>query len=131
VLVDHLDEGQARESQFLATAVDPLVREIVYAVEPRDAYRVANGIPGCLVDALDWLPHGGGLYTAWQELLDLFETGKTPIPDADAALRQAATEWLARQGNPTAASIEAWLERTQTSIKKLLDRDGTFWSPND
>ncbi len=100
-------------------------------MEPWGAYDVVNVIPDTLVDALDWMPHGGSLYSTWAELTDLFETGKTPIPDAHTALRQAATDWLARPGEPTAAYIEIWLERTQLEIKRLVARDGTFWGPKE
>lgn len=36
-----------------------------------------------------------------------------------------------RSGAPTDASIEAWLERTRTSVNRLSDRDGTFWGPKE
>ena len=121
------DHDEERESQLLSTQVDPLARAILDAVEPWDAYRMANDIPSSFLEALAWMPHGGSLYKTWAELTDLFETGKTPIPYAHAALRQAATDWLARQGEPTSASIEMWLERTQTSLNALVDRDGDFW----
>ena len=113
----------------MAAAIDPFARQILDAVEPWDAYHAANGIPGSLVDALESLPHGGSLYRAWAELTDLFESGTTPVSDAHAVLRQAATDWLAGPGDPTDASIEVWLERTQASVNVLFDRDGTFWDP--
>ncbi len=89
------ESDQARESSFVAAAVDPLVQRVLDAAEPWAAYDVAFTIPGALLDALDWMPHGGALYAAWAELTDLFEGGKTPIPEAHAALRRAATRWLA------------------------------------
>lgn len=121
------DHDEERESQLLSTQVDPLARAVLDAVEPWDAYRMANDIPSSFLEALAWMPHGGSLYKTWAELTDLFETGKTPISEAHAALRQAATDWLARPGEPTSASIEMWLERTQTSLNELVDRDGDFW----
>jgi hypothetical protein len=125
------DRDQAGESLFLTTVLDPLVQEVLDAVEPWGAYDVANRIPGALMDSLDWLPHGGRLYTAWMELTDLFETGRTPIPDAHTALRRPATDWLARPGEPTGASIAMWLEQTQLEIERINDRDGTFWGPKE
>jgi hypothetical protein len=121
------DQDQERESQLLSTEIDPLAQAILDSVLPRDAYEAVNEIPGRLLDALDWLPHGGALYRAWAELADLFETGKTPIPDAHAALRQAASDWLARPEDSTGASVEMWLERAQTLTHRLFDRDGDFW----
>jgi hypothetical protein len=121
------DQDEERESRLLSTEVDPVVRAVLDAADPWDAYKAANDIPDSLVDELDWMPHGGSLYTAWAELTDLFETGKTPIPDAHAALRQAATSWLARTGQPTAAFLEMWLERTRASINAVVLRDGNFW----
>lgn len=122
------EQNQARESRFVAAAIDPLARQIVDAAEPWAAYDAALSIPGALLDALDWMPHGA-IYNAWQELTDLFETGKTPLPDAHAALRHAATEWLARPGEPTEALLDCWLEQTQASTARLFRRDGDFWTP--
>jgi hypothetical protein len=95
------DEDAQREARLLSTQVDPLVRVVLDADDPGDAYRAASGIPDALVGALEWMPHGGSLYTTWAETTDLFETGKTPITDAHAALRRAATDWFARSGDPT------------------------------
>ncbi|AEI11046.1 hypothetical protein [Cellulomonas gilvus] len=125
-MADDLDE--ARETQFLATAIDPLARKILDATDPWDAYDTAGRILGSLVDDIHWLPHGGNLYTVWAELIDLFETGETPIPAALAVLRQAATDWLGRPVALTTEFIETWSERTQMAANDLFDRDGTFWS---
>ncbi|MEV4141295.1 hypothetical protein AB0J72_55160 [Dactylosporangium sp. NPDC049742] len=121
------DRDEERESQLLSTEIDPLAQAILDSVQPWDAYEVALEIPGRLLDALDWLPHGGALYGAWAELADLFETGKTPIPDAHDAVRQASTDWLARPEDDTGASVETWLERAQTLTHRPVDRDGDFW----
>ncbi|WP_433088896.1 hypothetical protein ACQP1P_21900 [Dactylosporangium sp. CA-052675] len=121
------DQDQERESQLLSAEIDPLAQAILDAAQPWDAYKVAVNIPGRFLDASDWLPHGGPLYRAWAELADLFETGKTPVADAHAALRQAATDWLARPEDSTAASVAMWLERAQTLTNRLFDRDGDFW----
>ena len=77
----------------------------------------------------DWpeLPHGGGIYVTWAELTDLYDTGKTPIADAHAALRQAATNWLERPDLPTEAFIENWLKETVSVTRSLVDRDGNWW----
>lgn len=121
------DQDDERESRLLSTDVDPVVRAILEALDPWDAYKAANDIPDSLVDELDWMPHGGSLYTTWAELTDLFETGKTPIPDAHAVLRRAATSWPTRTGEPTGASLEIWLEQTEASINAVVHRDGDFW----
>jgi len=75
---------------------------------------------------LDWMPQGGAIYTAWAELTDLYDTEKTPIEDAYAALRQATADWLDRPGPPTGRFVNGWLERTQRVIRFLFDRDGGF-----
>ncbi|WP_433200622.1 hypothetical protein ACQP00_29105 [Dactylosporangium sp. CS-047395] len=121
------DQDEERESQLLATEIDPLAQAILDSVQPWDAYEAALEIPGRLQGALDWLPHGGALYGAWADLADLFETGKTPIADAHGALRQAATDWLARSEDDTGAPVETWLEGAQTLTHRLTDRDGDFW----
>lgn len=117
------DPSHDRELLLLGAAVDPIAQQVLEAQEPWDAYNLANTIPSTLVETLDWLPLGGRLYTTWAELTDLFENGKTPIPDAHAALRQAAADWLSRTGP---AGSESWLERTQAATRDLFDRDGTF-----
>lgn len=123
----NVDDEQVLESQLLATVVDPLVRAIAEAVEPWDAYRAAVGICDSFVDEVDWMPHGGSLYATWAELTDLFDTGKTPLPDAHRVLTQAATAWLDRSGEPSPEFLAAWLERAQDSIGALVRRDGDFW----
>lgn len=121
------NQDQERESRLLSTEVDPLVRLVLDAADPWDAYKAANNIPDFLVDALDWMPHGGALYTTWSELTDLFEAGTTSIADAHAALRQAATDWAAASGRRSEGTLEMWIERTKASISELVERDGDFW----
>ncbi|MAO80548.1 hypothetical protein [uncultured Nocardioides sp.] len=123
----NVDGEQARESQLLATVVDPLVRAINEAAEHWDAYRAAVGIGDSFVDEMDWMPHGGSLYATWAELTDLFDTGKTPLADAHRVLTQAATAWLDRSGEPSPEFLAAWLERAQDSISALVRQDGDFW----
>jgi hypothetical protein len=124
----HQDETQERELTLLREAVDPLVQDALAAAGPWDAYSVAIGIPSTLVEALDWLPHGGRLYTGWSELTDLFETGKTKVPTAHAVLQGAANAWLAASPNRTSEALEAWLTRTEPLIRHAFERDGSFWS---
>ena len=116
----NVDGEQARESQLLATVVDPLVRAINEAAEHWDAYRAAVGIGDSFVDEMDWMPHGVSLYATWAELTDLFDTGKTPLADAHRVLTQAATAWLDRSGEPSPEFLAAWLERAQDSISALV-----------
>jgi hypothetical protein len=82
-----------------------------------------------MIDYLDWGPHGGAVFVAWADLEDLYDTGKTPIPDAHAALRQAATGWLARPSGPImAAYIEDWIVDAGRTASAVIERDGGFWS---
>ena len=121
------DSEQARESQLLATAVDPLARAVVEATEPWDAYRAAVGVGDSFVDEVEWMPHGGSLYTTWAGLADLFETGKTPLADAHRVLKQAAVDWLDRPGEPSQEFVTAWLAKAQNAADSLVHRDGYFW----
>jgi len=69
----------------------------------------------------------GARVLAWADLEDLYETGKTPIPNAHAALRQAATDWLARPSVPNqAAYIETWIAQARESVSAVIKRDGGF-----
>ena len=73
--------------------------------------------------------HGGAVFIAWADLEDLYETGKTPIPDAHAALRQAAIDWLARPSVPNmAAYIEKWIAEADQIATAFVERDGGFWT---
>lgn len=120
-------DEQTRESEIFAQRIDPIAVEVISATDPRDAYRAATGISDALVEDLHWLPHGGRMYKAWAELADLYETGKTPIPDAHAALQRAASEWLNRAESPTEAFIEKWVVEANDAARALVDRDGNFW----
>lgn len=83
-----------REWALFTQSVDPHARTVIAAAKPWDAYDAALRIPGALLDDWAWLPYGGVIYTAWAQLADLYETGKTPILDAHTALRRAAEAWL-------------------------------------
>lgn len=75
-----------------------------------EAYESVASMRSAMLDYLEWGPHGGEVFAAWADLEDLYATGKTPISDAHAALRQAATTWLARPSHPQAAAyIEKWI----------------------
>ena len=118
---------QARESELYGQKLDPIARKILTAEDPWDAYRIAGEAPGQLLHELEWLPHGGAVYICWAELADVFETGKTPIPDAYAALRRAASAWLDRSGLQGADDIEQWIELAGAEVGVLLRRDGDLW----
>jgi hypothetical protein len=121
-----LDE-HGRELLLLSTTVDPGAQAILDAVDPWKAYWAAMDISGALSDAVLWMPHGGALYIAWTELSDLYETGKTSIPDAHAALRRASNDWLAVSTNRTGPALKAWVARTEALVGKIFERDGDFW----
>lgn len=123
--VDTANDEDARDGAFLSQVVDPGARRILEASDPWQAYRVANDTYPALLD--HDLPHSGALYVAWAELTDLFETGKTPVPDAHAALRRAAAEWLRRPGPATATHAERWIKYASDQVRYLSDRDGDFW----
>ena len=107
--------------------MDSFVRAALDAEDPWDAYNSVVELRGALSDELDWLPHGGKVFMAWANLEDLYETGKTPIPDAHDAPRQAASEWLARPLGPNRAYIENWVASTGRAVKFFIERDGDFW----
>lgn len=107
--------------------IDPIARDVLAAGDPWEAYRAAGMVGAALSDDLDRHSQVGGIYVAWGELLDLYETGKTPIPDAHAALRQAAIDWLAGPKVPDGSWLERWSASTARAVRALVDRDGDFW----
>jgi hypothetical protein len=122
---------QEREWAFFSESIDPLVRELLALDDAWDAYDRATMVPGLLIDtapggALE-LPHAGGVYVAWSELADMFETGKTPIPDAHATLRLAAARWLDRPAEPNASFIEQWISDASDAVQARFSRDGDWW----
>ena len=116
-----------RESEFFSHEVGPIAQEILDTDDPWDAYRASNRVSDALIGGLSWLPHGGAVYRGWAELTDLYETGKTPISDAHAALRRAAADWLAMSIARDASTIDEWIAKAATSVGDLVARDGDFW----
>ena len=104
---------------------DPMAHDVVRAVEPWDAYRAALGY-GAFLDDPD-LPHGGGLYVAWAELTDLFETGKTDDATAHALLRAAVLDWLRRPNLPDSGWVEGWIDKVRGAVSNQFRADGDFW----
>jgi len=125
--VDKRSSEQQRESELLSGGIDPIAREVLDLDDPWDAYHAAHRVEGALPEDWPELPHGGATYVAWAGLTDLYDTGKTPIADAHAALRKAASNWFERPGLPTGAFIENWLEETAAAVRSLVDRDGDWW----
>ncbi len=121
------DVKQARASERYRQLVDPVAVEVLVATDPWDAYRTANKVPNQLAVDLEWLPHGGSVYVAWAELTDSYETGKTPIADAHAVLRQAASAWLDRPGLPDGQHVERWVREATATLHSLFLCDGDFW----
>lgn len=119
------DDG--RQARFLGEKVDPIAQRVVDCADPWEAYHAAGGVSGALADGLDWMPQGGDIYVAWEELTDLYDAGKAPVAEAHAALRQAASDWLDRPTPPGETFIEGWLSRTHNVIRSLVDRHGDFW----
>jgi hypothetical protein len=110
--------------------MDPFVRAVLDAEDPWGAYEAVASMRSAMIDYLEWGPHGGAVFVAWADLEDLYDTGKTPIPDAHAALRQAASDWLDRPSVPdeVAAYIEGWIAQTGRVASAIIDRDGGFWN---
>ncbi|WP_323101777.1 hypothetical protein [Intrasporangium sp. YIM S08009] len=124
-----MDRSQSelrRESEFFSRQIAPIAQQILEATDAWAAYRAGNKISDALVDDLSWLPHGGDVYRGWAELTDLYETGKTPIIDAHAALRKAAVDWL-DMSYARDATIDEWIGNTATTVNELAGRDGDFW----
>ncbi len=119
----------ASEWQFFERDIDPLVRELLSQADPWEAYRRGLAVSDLMTDTEPGgsfsLPHAGGVYSAWGSLTDLYDTGKTPISDAHAALRRAAEEWLPLV--PDAAFIEHWMSEAGPATGELFDRDGNWW----
>lgn len=124
-------DDRAREWAFFTEVIDPVVRDVLALDDAWEAYRRTNDLSGLLTDTSpggSWdLPHSGTVYVAWAELTDLYETGRTPIPDAHAALRQAAARWLDRPAESTSDFIEQWVSEASQAVGAMYDRDGNWW----
>lgn len=114
---------------FFREVMDPFVRTIVDAEDPWEGYSAVVSMRGAMLDYLEWGPNGGSVFTAWADLEDLYETGKAPIPDAHAALRRAAAEWLARPSTASSDFVGTWVKRANGTVAALVERDGGFWTP--
>lgn len=131
VVVSNPSDELEREWAFFNQVIDPLVREVLALDDAWAAYRRANEMYDLLSDPSpggSWeFPHSGSVYVAWAELTDLFETGKTPIQEAHAALRLAAKRWLDRPAGPNARFIEQWVSDVSEATGTLFERDGDWW----
>ena len=125
-------EDLEREWAFLGRTADPLVRELLALDDPWEAYERGNHLSDLMTDTelggSFELPHAGSIYVAWAELTDVYETGVTPIADAHAALRLAATRWLDRPAEPSARFIEEWATDARRTAGELFARDGDWWN---
>lgn len=124
------DDDAVREESYFREVMDPFVRAVLDADDAWEAYESVASMRSAMIDYLDWGPHGGAVFVAWANLEDLYDTGKTPIPDAHAALRQAAADWLARPSGPyeVAAYIESWIAQARRTASAIIERDGGFWT---
>lgn len=95
--------------------------------DPWEAYEQAGFVSGAINREMLELPNGGALYVSWAELQDVFETGKTPIPEAHAALRRASELWLRRPEAPSAGFLSEWLDFARQEAGFFFDRDGDCW----
>jgi hypothetical protein len=126
-----VDGDAVREATFFREVLDPRVRATLDVDDPWEAYESVVSMRSAMTDYLDWGPHGGAVFVAWADLQDLYETGKTPIPDAHAALRQTAIDWLARLSAPDAAAyLEEWIDQAGRTTSAIIERDGGFWTPS-
>jgi hypothetical protein len=116
-----------REWDLFREEIDPICLRVLEARDPWDSYGAACDCLG--VGLLDeWLPHGGGVYVAWAELTDLFETGKTNVDVAHNVLRRAAEQWLQRPPSPSVEFIEEWVQQTREAVALRFRLDGSFWT---
>jgi hypothetical protein len=125
-------EDLEREWAFYARVVDPAVNEVLALDDAWEAYHRTLALTGLLTDTSpggSWeLPHAGEVYAAWARLTDLYDTGKTPIDQAHATLRDAGTKWLDRPSTPTAGFIEQWVSEADEAAAVLFKRDGDWWN---
>lgn len=118
-----------RQEVFFREVMDPFVRDLLDAPDPWDAYDAVASMRGAMQDYLEWGPNGGEVFGAWADLEDLYDTGKTPIADAHAALRSAAVDWLARPSEPSVDYLAKWVENANRKVAVLIERDGGFGTP--
>jgi hypothetical protein len=114
----------AKQEAFFRDVMDPYVLVLVDAEDPWAAYEAVASMRGVMHDYLAWGPNGGAAFVAWSELEDVYETGKTPVDEAHAALRQAGVEWLERPAKPSDQYVEAWIARASQAVGVFSARDG-------
>jgi len=105
-----------REWQLYSAGIDPIARDVLATVDPWTAYDHANAVPVVLLDHLEWLPHGGAVYSAWAELTDLYEIGGVDADVAYAVLRQAASHWLEHGEVPPEHFLDRWTEDVRSGV---------------
>ena len=121
-------EDLARELAFYRTSLDPIVRRLLASTGPGDAYDAVVDLRAAMFDELAWLPHGGQVFTAWADLEDIYDMGKTPSADAPAAMRAPASDWLDRSEEESSWNVEQWIERAIALVRAVAQRDGTVWN---
>lgn len=116
-----------REWIFLGKEIDPLVRAVLAEEDPWEAYKRVGSVSSAISREMLDLPNGGALYACWAEFQDIFETGKTPVPEAHAALRRASELWLRRPEALSKSFLRDWLSFARKEAGFFFDRDGDWW----
>ena len=77
--------------------LDDLIAAVATASNP---YEASSFVLGCAVDYLVTSLTASRLYQVWAALHDWFDLNAAERPDALAAMRQAAGEWVAVKDDP-------------------------------
>jgi hypothetical protein len=93
---------------------EELDRRIAAVPAARNPYQAALEVTSCAADLLVSSAVASRLYQLWSALQDWFELKPGEEAEAVAAMRRAATEWLAARDDLMAR--EAYLDRWQYDV---------------
>ena len=93
---------------------EELDRRIAAVATARNPYEAALEVTNCAVDQLAASETASRLYQVWSVLQDWLELKPGEETEALAAMRRAATEWLAAGDDPLAR--EAYLDHWQYDV---------------
>ena len=102
--MDELDRPKA------LVELDAVIAKVATADDPYVV--VVSELCGCALEATSTSEIAYRLYRLWAELSDWQELRPESKPEADAAMRRAATEWVAVKDDATARDryLDHWLD---------------------
>jgi hypothetical protein len=119
-----VDDVLEREWRLLSKA-DPAARAALAAPDAESAYEAITWSRNDLLDDPE-MPHVGELFSAWAELEDLYEIGRSTPEQFHAVVRVAVEHWLARPVEQSSEWLERWVTDTRAAVAARLKADGTI-----